>query len=170
MKSRAIHRAMAAAAITGLMLAVNVPAATAKDKNGNVKLVVYSKTVGLHTVDSNVPGIDHGDLFHREQAISRTLGGPIIGVGYSQAEVVSHNEENNVDVRRVMIQEKLPKGMLYVIGSTESVRGVIPQPGWTATYAVVGGTGKYAGARGTSSLLLMPDGTTFKVTYRLSQS
>ncbi len=170
MKSRAVRLSMTAAAIIGLMLAVNVPAASAKDKNTNVKLVVYSKTVGLHTQDGNSSGIDHGDLFYREQAISLTPGGPIIGVAYSQAEVVSHHEEDNVDVRRITIQEKLPKGVLYVNGLTELVRGELPRPGWTATYAVVGGTGKYAKARGTSSLLLMPDGMTFKVTYRLSFS
>ena len=45
--------------------------------------------------------------------------------------------------------------------------GTLPQPGWTDTYAVVGGTGKFAGARGTERLTLLEDGMTYKVVITL---
>lgn len=38
----------------------------------------------------------------------------------------------------------------------------MPQPGWTATYAIIGGTGKFADARGIKRLTLLADGITFK--------
>jgi hypothetical protein len=45
--------------------------------------------------------------------------------------------------------------------------GTLPQPGWTDTYAVIGGTGKYAGARGSERLTLLEDGKTYKVVITL---
>lgn len=164
-----LRRMCSAVAVMAVLLPVAVAhSAHAQPKSPGLTSVFYSRTVALHTVDGNSAGIDHGDLFHREQALSRTPGGPVIGVGYSQAEVVSHHVQDNVDVRRVTIENRLPKGELYVMGLTELTRGTTPRPGWTDTYAVIGGTGRYAGAQGTYVLQLMPDGTTFKVTVRLA--
>jgi len=160
----ALVAATAAVALTMTSGAV----ASAAPRDSDITLVTYSKTVGFDTVDGNEAGIDHGDLFHREKAVSRTPGGAVIGVSYSQAEIVSYNVQDNVDVRRVQVQTRLPKGQVFAIGITELKRGETPEPGWTDTYAVIGGTGKYAGARGTKSLLLLPDRQTFKVTWRLS--
>lgn len=129
-------------------------------------LVMYSENKSLVRVDSNETGIDHGDLFHREDALSRTLNGPVIGVSYSQAEVISHHPESNVDVRRVLIQSFLPKGRMYFMGTSELDRGALPVPGWTNSYAILGGTGIYAGARGTMTLVLLPDGKSWKSTAK----
>jgi len=167
MNARALVPTAAALVALGVMVS-NGAVASAAPKAAEVTLVMYSETVGFFNVDSNAPGIDHGDLFHRELSLSRTPGGPVVGVAYSQAEVISHSPENDVDVRRVTVEDRLPKGQLFMMGVTELRRGTTPAPGWTDTYAVIGGTGKYAGARGTQSLLLLPDGKTFKVTWRLT--
>jgi hypothetical protein len=129
-------------------------------------VVTYSENKGLVRVDTSAAGIDHGDLFHREDAISSKLNGPVIGVSYSQAEVISHNPEANTDVRRVLIQILLPKGRMYFTGISELGRGSLPAPGWTNVYAILGGTGIYAGARGTMTTRLLPDGKNWKSTAR----
>ena len=168
MNARSLITATASVAVAGLLVVTNGSVSSAAPKESKLTVVMYSETVGFHSVDGSAPGIDHGDLFHRELALSRTQGGPVVGVGYSQAEVISHSVADDVDVRRVIIEDRLPKGQLFMMGLTELKRGTTPQPGWTDTYAVVGGTGRYAGARGTQSLLLLPDGKTFKVTWRLT--
>lgn len=135
--------------------------------NPETKIVVtYSENKGLARVDTSAVGIDHGDLFHREDAISSELNGPVIGVSYSQAEVISHNPAANTDVRRVLIQVLLPKGRMYFTGISELGRGSIPAPGWTNVYAILGGTGIYAGARGTMTTRLLPDGKNWKSTAK----
>ena len=78
--------------------------------------------------------------------------------------MISHHAPTNVDVRRVLIQNVLPKGKMFFLGITEIVLGSVPAPGWTDTYAIVRGTGRYAGARGTLKLELLADGVTFKST------
>lgn len=149
------------AAIGSVLIA---PAAVAAD---TTTIVLYAETRGLARVDANAPGTDHSDLVHREFALSRTRGGPVIGVSYSQAVVVAYNPVAKVDVRRVDTQKILPGGTLSTTGLSDLVIGTIPQPGWKDTYAVIGGTGKYAGARGTEQLTLLEDGKTFKVVITL---
>ena len=129
-------------------------------------VVMYSENKSLALVDTSKAGIDHGDLFHREDAISLKLGGPKIGVSYSQAEVISFNRESNVDVRRVFIQVLRPKGRMYFEGITELGLGTTPAPGWTNVYAILGGTGIYASARGTMTTRLLPDGKNWKSTAK----
>jgi hypothetical protein len=144
-----LKRSSLTATLLAGAMAVSVPmGAHAAENDTEKKAVYYSRTVSLIQSDQNVEGLDHGDLFLREQAVSRTLNGPTIGVAFSQAEVVAHHVEDDVDVRRIMIQSYLPKGQIFTIGTSQSPRGATPRPGWTAMYAIIGGTGKYKGARG----------------------
>ena len=105
------------------------------------RLVLYSTNVELDLVDTSKPGTDHGDGFHRTLTLSRTLGGPVIGTGYTQGEVIFHDA--NRDIRRVMLQAFLPKGNLFLIGTSDPLLGALPEPGWTNTYAIIGRTGKF---------------------------
>lgn len=152
--------------ISTLSISTGTVAVNAAPKDKPKLLVMYSENKSLVRVDTNETGIDHGDLFHREDALSRTLNGPVIGVSYSQAEVISHHPESNVDVRRVLIQSFLPMGRMYFMGTSELDRGALPAPGWTNAYAILGGTGIYAGARGTMTLELLPDGKSWKSTAK----
>lgn len=153
-----------------LTMASGIATATAAPNNKPKVLELYVENRSLAKVDSNEQGIDHGDLFHRELAIAKSINGPVIGVSYSQGEVISHNPGKNIDVRRVLIQNVLPKGKMFFVGVTEIDRGSVPAPGWTDIYAIVGGTGIYAGARGTLELELLADGKTYKstATYTLN--
>lgn len=163
-------RSILVVALATLTLATGIATADAAPRDKPKVFVMYSETKSLVRVDTNATGVDHGDLFHREDSLSRKLNGPVIGVSYSQAEVISHHPENDVDVRRVIIESLLPKGRMFFIGVSELSRGTVPAPGWTNSYAITGGTGIYAGARGTMSLELLSDGKSWKstVTYTLN--
>jgi hypothetical protein len=156
------------AALVGVLMMGIAPAAQAAPKEKRQVLVLYSENRGLHVFDDNMPGIDHGDLFARENAISFTYGGPVVGVSYSQGEVIAHDPRTNTDVRRVFIQTLLPKGRLFGMSVSELDRGAVPAPGWVNSYAIIGGTGKYAGARGEMTLVLLPDGKTFRAVSRFT--
>ena len=125
-------------------------------------LILYSENVSLDLVDTSQPGVDHGDLFHRKLNLSRTLGGKVIGIGYTQGEVVAHDAER--DIRRVFLQAFLPKGKLFLVGMSDLPLGTTPDPGWINEYAITGGTGKYAGVTGEMTAQLLEDGKSFKNT------
>jgi len=128
------------------------------------KLVLYAENRGLARVDNDADGaLENGDIVHRELAITLKRGGEVIGVAYSQAEVVIYDAQAKIDVRRVNIQTQLPGGDLIIIGVSKLPVGAVPQPGWQETYAIVGGTGKYEGARGSEKLTVLEDRKTFKV-------
>lgn len=161
---KSLRQIAAAITLAGVLATGVAPIAQSAPKEKSQVLVVYSENRGLHIVDDNAPGIDHGDLFARENAVSYTYGGPVVGVSYSQGEVIAHDPINNTDVRRVFIQTLLPKGRLFAMSISELTRGAVPQPGWVNSYSIVGGTGAYARARGEMTLVLMPDGKTFRAT------
>lgn len=157
--------------VAALLLAPMAQAAPdakgSRDSKVASTIVLFAENRGIARVENNQPGTDHGDLVHRELALSKTRTGPIIGVAYSQATVVAYNPIAKVDVRRVDIERQLPGGWLFIGGMSKLPIGTVPQPGWTDTYAVLGGTGKYAGARGSERLELLEDGKTFKLTITL---
>ena len=160
---RTARRMCLFAAIGSALIA---PTAAAAD---TTTIVLYAENRGVARVDTNAPGTDHGDLVHREFALSRTRGGPVIGVAYSQSVIVSYNSDAKIDVRRVDTQTVLPGGTLAATGLSDLAIGTVPQPGWKDTYAVIGGTGKFAGARGTEQLTLLEDGRTFKTVITLTK-
>jgi len=166
-----LKRSLVSATFLASTIAFSLPmGAHAAETSAENRAVYYSRTVSLIQSDQNVEGLDHGDLFLREQAVSRTLSGPTIGVAFSQAEVVAHHVSDDVDVRRITIQSYLPKGEIFTIGTSQSPRGATPRPGWTATYAIIGGTGKYKGARGVEKITLLDDGETFRIEYTYTTS
>jgi hypothetical protein len=142
-------------------------AAPSTDSKAATTLVLFAENRGVARIDNNAQGPDNSDLVHRELALSRTLNGPVIGVSYSQSEIVAYNPESKMDMRRVDIENALPGGWLFIAGMSKLPIGTLPQPGWTDTYAVIGGTGKYAGARGSERLTLLEDGKTYKVVITL---
>lgn len=167
---RFLASAVAVTVLAGAAAMFTAPAANAApaaDKKATTTLVLYAENRGIARIENNAPGPDNSDLVHRELALSYTLKGPVIGVAYSQAEIVAYNPEAKTDIRRIDIERSLPGGWLFIAGMSKLAIGSLPQPGWTDTYAVIGGTGKYAGARGSERLTLLEDGKTYKVVITL---
>lgn len=157
--------AAAIAASTALLL--GTPSVVSAHEAKPQKLVLFSENVSLDLVDTSREGIDHGDLFHRKLDLSRTRGGNVIGVGYTQGEVIAFDDKQ--DIRRVFLQAFLPKGTLFLVGTSELPIGTTPEPGWTNNYAIIGGTGKFAGATGTMTAVLLADGKSFRNTLLYRQ-
>lgn len=154
----AVRLCLAVAASTILL----APATSAAPSSSETTFVLYAENRGIARIENNAQGPDNGDLVHRELALSRTLKGPVIGVSYTQSEIIAYNPESKIDVRAVDIEDSLPGGWIFYKGVTQLPIGTLPQPGWTATYAIIGGTGKFADARGIKRLTLLADGITFK--------
>lgn len=165
--TRSVLRLIVSVASAALLVIPAASGAAAANHGGTTTIVLFAENRNLSRIDDNQPGPDDGDLVHRELALSLTRGGPVIGVTYAQSEIVAFNRDAKVDIRRVDTQKKLPGGTLFTTGLSQLSIGTIPQPGWTDNYAVIGGTGKYAGARGTEKLTLLEDGKTFKVVITL---
>ena len=143
-------------------------AAPRSDETTVTTLVFYAENRGVARIDNDADGtLEHGDILHRELALSRTRTGEIVGVSYTQSEIIAYKPEAGVDIRRVNSQKQLPGGDLIIIGLSSLPVGTVPQPGWQETYAIVGGTGKYEGARGSEKLTLLEDGKTFKLVLRI---
>ena len=132
-------------------------------------MVLFAETVGLTRIDNNTPGESDGDMVYRENALSKTLGGPVIGVAFTQSEVEEFNVEAKIDTRSVREEIQLPGGKIFAMGITRLSLGTLPPPGWHDTYAIIGGTGKYAGVRGTIRHTELQDGKTFKTLYTFLQ-
>ena len=154
----------AALVLMGSPVAQALPSADPKDAT---TMVLYAENRGIARLDNNAQGPSNGDIVHRELALSRTLNGPVIGVSYAQSEIVAYNPEAKTDIRRVDTEKSIPGGWLFTRGMSTLPIGSLPQPGWKDTYAVIGGTGIYAGVRGYERLTLLPDGKTFKVVITL---
>ena len=150
--------------VLGTPIANAVPSAVPK---GTTTLVLFAENRGIARLDNNAHGPSNGDLVHRELALSRTLSGEVIGVSYSQSEIVAYNPEAKTDIRRVDVENSIPGGWLFMRGMSKLPIGTLPQPGWTDTYAVIGGTGTYAGVHGYERLTLLQDGKTFKCVFTL---
>ena len=153
-------------AAIGVAFAPGAGAAAGKSGKSD-RFVVYTGSRDRQVIDRNQPGPDNTDLVHHVHAISRTQGGPVVGDAYAQSEVVALDATKGIDVRRVEIEYEVPGGWIFTRGISTLPIGTFPQPGWTATYAVVGGTGKYAGARGSEKLSLLDDGITVKHEFEL---
>ena len=88
-----------ALAASSLVIAPAAHAVPETDDDGVTTIVLYYENRSLAYIDNNAPGPDNSDLVHRELALSWTRSGPVIGVSYSQAEIVAFNEAAQVDVR-----------------------------------------------------------------------
>ena len=141
--------------------------ASSASPKAETTMVLYAENRGIARIDNNAEGPSSGDLVHRELALSKTRAGAVIGDSYSQSEIVSYDPVAKTDMRRVDVQNSLPGGWLFLLGMSKLPIGSVPQPGWTDTYAVIGGTGEYAGAQGYERLLLLEDGKTFKLDITL---
>lgn len=92
-----------------------------------------------------------GDTVYVHSAILDRAGGTRIGTAYSQFTVVSGNSFANA-VLRGHGAFKLRDGQI-------AAEGIVRPANATNTVAVVGGTGAYAGARGSLAFTEVPDGS-----------
>ena len=98
-------------------------------------------------VDTGAVGTSVGDLIVTTGDVSRSESGPRIGFYTTNQITVRADTSAGREIRRVELSISLPSGMIFATSLIRAQTGVPPtQP---MTFAVTGGTGRYAGARGT---------------------
>lgn len=141
------------AAIGGLAL-LAAPAGAAKGKERTITIHARSQLVQAHLVDDNAPaGPSVGDvLVFTERLLSRRGR----TIGSDAATCTRLFDESSLCTGTY----KLPGGRLMV---------QLLQPGPTGAYdqAITGGTGRFAGARGTVTVDQRPDGDRFRFKVRV---
>jgi hypothetical protein len=122
------------------------------------ELVIYVVSEDPVFIEGGAEGTTHGDVRHRsfesyateEQA--RAGADPLSINWTTVATVVDEDPEQQTDVRSLTGHATFNDGSsLTWLGSGEIDLGQVPTVGQSHTYVVVGGTGKYFGARGTMS-------------------
>lgn len=123
-----------------------------------IELVIYVVSEDPVFIEGAAEGTTVGDMRHRsfesyateEQAIA---GQKPLSINWTTvATVVDEDTEKQTDVRSLTGHATFNDGSsLTWLGSGEIDLGQVPTVGQSHTYVVVGGTGKYFGARGTMS-------------------
>jgi len=130
--------------------------------NDTTELVIYVVSEDPVFIDGAAEGTTVGDIRSRslegyateEQA--RAAEGPLSTSWTTFATVVDEDLEAQTDVRSLTGHATFNDGSsLTWLGSGEIDLGQVPTVGQSHTYVVVGGTGKYFGARGTMSWTLV---------------
>lgn len=165
------------AALLAALAALLVVAAAADASNPPSVFTVYKHRTSSQMVvaatgqtTTNMSGATTGDSQIFYGTVARTPGGKAIGHYRGVAMLLGSAGGANSMMRWFHAKISLPGGAIYIDDIQESpnmaamVAGA-PSPHWT--YAVVGGTGKYAGVTGECDSVVTGRGTYFKDTFQL---
>ena len=138
---------------------------------GDQKTVYYSDIVEPTMIDTMPEGPSVGDIYARHGAVRSSENGPIIGEYVSQATIIVLDLDNKKSARSYMSETVLAEGTIYRLDMVHLDHGNPIKEGHKHAGAIVGGTGKYAGIRGTYELEMLKGGKAVKVTsdYWLGQ-
>lgn len=124
--------------------------------SGTTELVVYVVSEDPVLIEGAAEGTTIGDVRHRSyeshETLELALAGqePLTTSWTTMATVVDEDTEKQTDVRSLTGHATFNDGSsLTWLGSGELELGKVPVVGQSHTYVVVGGTGKFFGARGT---------------------
>lgn len=138
--------AAGAALATGLTLTLaTIPAAFASPMSGETKSYTL-KVTEAYSIDLGDSGTSHGDIAVRNGVI-RSASGKKLGTFTSIQTVVGKDSSKATEDRQSSMQFNFAGGSIMANGTIQA-----PQGGALVTdheFAVVGGTGKFAGAMGT---------------------
>lgn len=121
-------------------------------------LTTYTTLSAPEYLDAGAKGISVGDMYVRRGEVALSADGPAVGRYYSQATLVYLNDADNEGARSFFKEIILPEGSIYKMDFVETKHGKPADGKHTHDGAIIGGTGKYAGIRGTYSLEISPSG------------
>ena len=132
-------------------------------------LTTYTTLGKPEYVDVPPAGLSLGDMYVRRAAIKFSEEGDNVGEYYSQATIVYYDEASGASARSFFKKVSLPEGAIYKMDFISTQSG--PAAAGTHTYggALVGGTGAYAGIRGTYTLDIAEGHTKTIMTYWTDQ-
>jgi|TARA_B110000467_G_C18200656_1_gene411583 hypothetical protein len=135
-----------------------------------LQLVQYADAPVHQSVDVNPEGRSIGDLRSRQGTFKATVDGPDVGEYFAQATVVSVNKAEKQTVWSQMIESVYPDGSIYKLDIIVLGDETLAGGGHKHEGAIIGGTGKYAGIRGSYEFEALKGGV-YKITntYWLGQ-
>ncbi len=128
-------------------------------------LTTYAAHVAPQYVDAAPAGLSVGDQYLRYNDISFELNGPIVGVYYGQATLIFLDSATEKSARMYLREEIFPDGSIYTSDVVQVDHGGPIKEGHKHEGAIIGGTGKYAGIRGTYTLHLVPTENVYETVY-----
>lgn len=132
-------------------------------------LVLYSELGEPTRLDVEPTGLSVGDIISRRGTKQSSPGGEVIADYFSQAIITLYEPESQRSVRSYFIETIFEEGSIYMMDLVEMDHREAPLDSHVHEGAIVGGTGKYSGIRG-SYQLTIEDGQTVKtLTYRLPE-
>jgi len=134
-------------------------------------MTTYTTLSAPDYVDVGVQGMSVGDMYVRRGDVALSAGGPVVGQYYSQATIVFLDTANKESARSFFKEIILPEGSIYKMDFVQTKDGKPADGKHTHDGAIIGGTGKYAGIRGTYSLEISASGkdATTVLTYWIGQ-
>ena len=125
---------------------------------------VYEDAPTMSLLDLRAPGKSLGEVYHFVAPLHSTAGGPVTGelIGSKTLVKVSTDANPNLERRATLMFFTFDEGKDQIIAF--GVADYLPtapefEPGKSAVRAVLGGTGKYMGARGQVTSTRNADGS-----------
>jgi hypothetical protein len=144
-----------------LTIALITPAVADKP---DVNLFVYAVVTVPEYIDMLPVGPSVGDMYTSNGELTFSPDGPRIGGFYTHSTVVVMDEANNRSAHVFNAELILPDGSVYLTDVVEGKVGQSIAPGHTYQGAIIGGTKKYAGIRGSFESELQESGKLEKIT------
>ena len=134
-------------------------------------LTTYTTLTAPEYVDAGTQGMSVGDMYVRRGDVALSAGGPVVGEYFSQATIVYLDQANEESARSFFKEIILPEGSIYKMDFVQTKSGKPADGKHTHDGAIIGGTGAYAGIRGTYTLEIAPSGKDAKtvLTYWIGQ-
>lgn len=146
--------------LTAVLLAALGTPAIAEER----QLVTYADLKAPDLIDLTPTGPSLGDIYVRRGDVRLDPKGPVVGEYYTQATTVSLDLEKKTSAVSYLSELILPGGSIYGMDIVQIDQIGPVKEGHRHEGAVVGGTGEYAGIRGTYVTEVLPGGTIAKVT------
>lgn len=135
-----------------------------------LQLVQYADAPMHQNTDAKPLAPSVGDMHIKQGAFRAKVDGPVIGEYFSQSAVVSVNAADKQVVMSEAIESVYADGSIYKMDVIMLKDGKLAEVGHKHVGAIIGGTGKYAGARGSYEFEILKGGN-YKITntYWLGQ-
>lgn len=129
-------------------------------------ITTYTTLSAPQYIDVGTQGPSVGDMYVRRGEVALSAGGPVVGVYFSQATIVYLDQASKASARSFFKEVILPEGSIYKMDFVQTENGKPAGGKHTHEGAIIGGTGAYAGIRGTYSLEISPSGEDAKTVLK----
>ena len=148
----------------GLLMTAGLASSALAEKAPN-ELITYAAVTAPQYIDVGPKGPSIGDQYLRHGQVSLTPDGAPVGTYDTQAMIVFFDEASKRVTRSYTSEVVLPEGTLYKKDFIKGEHGKPVKVGHKHEGAIIGGTGKYAAARGTYTIEIMSSGKLAKSTH-----